>query len=145
MKIPHSWACVSLLAVAFGAAVSVLAQAGTSPHASGQASPDQPVSIQVHAGKPTDPYKPIWNFFGADEPNYLYASSGKKLLGELSALSPVPVYFRAHNLFTTGNGDGSLKWGTTTASTEKPDGTPVYDFSLTDRIFDALIATHVRP
>ena len=42
----------------------------------------------------TGPYAPIWNYFGADEPNYLYAANGKKLLGELAALSPVPVYFR---------------------------------------------------
>jgi xylan 1,4-beta-xylosidase len=104
-----------------------------------------PVPIQVHAGQPTGPYTPIWNFFGADEPNYLYAPNGKKLLGELAALSPVPVYVRSHNLFTTGNGDGSLKWGSTNVYTEKPDGTPVYDFTITDRIFDALIAAHVRP
>ena len=63
----------------------------------------------------------------------------------MSALSPVPVYFRAHNLFTTGNGEGSLKWGSTNVYTEKPDGTPVYDFTITDRIFDALLAAHVRP
>ena len=69
-----------------------------------------PISIQVHAARPTGPYVPIWNFFGADEPNYLYAPNGKRLLGELAALSPVPVYFRPHNLFTTGNGEGSLKW-----------------------------------
>jgi len=75
-----------------------------------------PVSIQVHAAQPTGPYTPIWNFFGADEPNYLYAPNGKKLLGELAALSPVSVYFRPHNLFTTGNGDGSLKWGSTTST-----------------------------
>lgn len=111
----------------------------------GSAQAGQPVVIQVHAAKPTGPYSPIWNFFGADEPNYLYASNGKKLLGELSALSPVPVYFRPHNLFTTGNGDGSLKWGSTNVYTEKPDGTAVYDFTLTDRIFDTLVAAHVRP
>ena len=91
------------------------------------------------------PYTPIWNYFGADEPNYLYAPNGKKLLGELAALSPVPVYFRPHNLLTTGNGEGSLKWGSTNVYTERPDGTPVYDFTITDRIFDALIAAHVRP
>jgi len=107
--------------------------------------PQSQISIQVHAAHPTGPYTPIWNFFGADEPNYLYAPNGKKLLGELSALSPVPVYFRPHNLFTTGNGDGSPKWGSTNVYTEKPDGTPVYDFSLTDRIFDTLVAAHVRP
>ncbi len=101
--------------------------------------------MQVHAAQPTGPYTPIWNFFGADEPNYLYASNGKKLLGELAALSPAPVYFRAHNLLTTGNGEGSLKWGSTNVYTEKPDGTAVYDFAITDRIFDALKAAHVRP
>jgi xylan 1,4-beta-xylosidase len=104
-----------------------------------------PVLIQVHAAQPTGPYTPIWNFFGADEPNYTYAPNGKKLLRELSALSPVPVYFRTHNLFTTGNGEASLKWGSTNVYTEHPDGTPVYDFTITDRIFDTLVAAHVRP
>ena len=103
------------------------------------------VTVQVHAGRPDGPYIPIWNYFGADEPNYIYAPNGKKLLGELAALSPVPVYFRPHNLFTTGNGDGSLKWGSTNVYTEKADGTPVYDFTITDHIFDALVAAHVRP
>lgn len=103
------------------------------------------ISIEVHADRPEGPYKPIWNFFGADEPNYIYAPNGKKLLGELAALSPVPVYFRPHNLFTTGNGDGSLKWGSTNVYTERADGTAVYDFAVTDRIFDTLVAAHVRP
>ncbi|HKF46684.1 MAG TPA: hypothetical protein VKB38_04955 [Terracidiphilus sp.] len=104
-----------------------------------------PVLIKVHAGRETGAYKPVWNFFGADEPNFVYAPHGKKLLGELAALSPVPVYFRAHNLFTTGNGEGSLKWGSTNVYTERPDGSAVYDFTITDRIFDALVAAHVRP
>ena len=105
----------------------------------------KPVTLTVHADRPTGPYKPIWNFFGADEPNYAYAPNGQKLLHELSALSPVPVYLRAHNLLTTGDGEGSLKWGSTNAYTEKPDGTAVYDWTITDRIFDALTAAHVRP
>ena len=104
-----------------------------------------PIQVRVHAGNPIGAYTPIWNYFGADEPNYLYSPNGKKLLRELSALSPAPVYFRPHNLLTTGNGDGSLKWGSTNVYTECPDGTPVYDFAITDRIFDALVAAHVRP
>jgi xylan 1,4-beta-xylosidase len=107
-------------------------------------SPGQ-VEIRVHADQPTGTYTPIWNYFGADEPNYIYAANGRKLLGELAALSPVPVYFRPHNLFTTGNGVGSLKWGSTNVYTARPDGTPVYDFTITDRIFDALAAARVRP
>lgn len=103
------------------------------------------VLVQVHAGEPAGAYSPIWNYFGADEPNFLYAPNGQKLLGELAALSSAPVYFRPHNLLTTGNGDGSLKWGSTNVYTEKPDGTPVYDFAITDKIFDALTQAHVRP
>jgi xylan 1,4-beta-xylosidase len=104
-----------------------------------------PVRVEVHAGSAIGPYIPIWNYFGADEPNFTYAPEGKKLLGELAALSPAPVYFRTHNLLTTGDGKGSLKWGSTNVYTERPDGTPVYDFTVTDRIFDALTGAHVRP
>ena len=104
-----------------------------------------PIVIQVHANQATGSYTPIWNFFGADEPNYIYAPYGQKLLRELSSYSPVPVYFRAHNLLTTGNGERSLKWGSTNVYTERPDGSPVYDFTITDRIFDTLLAAHVRP
>ncbi|UWZ86187.1 GH39 family glycosyl hydrolase [Occallatibacter riparius] len=105
----------------------------------------QPFTIQVHAAQTTGSYAPIWNYFGADEPNYTYAPNGKQFLTELGHLGSAPVYFRTHNLFTTGNGDSSLKWGSTNVYTEKPDGTPVYDFTITDRIFDTLIAAHVRP
>ncbi len=105
----------------------------------------RPVVVTVHADQPAEPYKPLWNFFGADEPNYLYAPNGQKLLGELSQLSPVPVYFRPHNLLTTGDGQGSLKWGSTNVYRENPDGTAIYDWTITDRIFDAMVAAHVRP
>lgn len=103
------------------------------------------VLVQVHSNEPEGAYKPIWSYIGADEPNYLYRPNGKKLLGELAALSPVPVYFRAHNLLTTGDGDGSLKWGSTNVYTERPDGTPVYNFAITDKIFDAFTQEHIRP
>jgi len=139
MKKAFAGARISLLA-------AILAIPATLPtHSELQAQTPAQVSIQVHTGQPTGPYTPIWNYFGADEPNYLYAQNGKKLLRELAALSPVPVYFRAHNLFTSGNGEGSLKWGSTNVYTEQPDGTPVYDFAITDRIFDALVSAHVRP
>jgi len=135
MRIPAAAALIFLLNALPG---------GSNGHP-GPGSPSARVLIKVHANQPTGAYSPIWNFFGADEPNYLYAPNGGKLLGELSGLSVVPVYFRAHNLFTSGNGEGSLKWGSTNVYTERPDGTPVYDFTITDRIFDTLTAAHVRP
>jgi hypothetical protein len=44
---------------------------------------------------------------------------GKKLLSEIAALSPVPVFVRTHNLLTTGDGTPALKWGSTNAYTEE--------------------------
>ena len=32
--------------------------------------------------------KPIWRFFGADEPNYATMKNGQKLLGELGEMAP---------------------------------------------------------
>jgi xylan 1,4-beta-xylosidase len=122
------------------ALVALLAPSGRA-----QFGPPDPITIHVHAGQSTGAYSPIFNYFGADEPNYTYAPNGKRLLWELGQFSSVPVYFRTHNLFTTGNGDSSLKWGSTNVYTEKPDGTAVYDFAITDRIFDTLVAAHVRP
>jgi xylan 1,4-beta-xylosidase len=105
-----------------------------------------PVVLRVDADKSAGAYRPDWNFFGADEPNYSYAPNGAQLLRELSAINPaVPVYFRPHNLLTTGDGQGSLKWGSTNVYTEKPDGTPVYDWTITDKLFDNLKAAHIRP
>jgi xylan 1,4-beta-xylosidase len=66
-------------------------------------------------------------------------------LGELGRTAHAPVYFRAHNLLTTGDGSGSLKWGSTNAYTERADGTAVYDWTLTDRIFDTMCDAGVRP
>jgi xylan 1,4-beta-xylosidase len=105
-----------------------------------------PIQVTVDAGKVIAPYKPIWNNFGADEPNYSYAPNGTRLLRELSAIEPsVPVYFRPHNLLTTGDGAGSLKWGSTNVYSEDANGKPVYDWTITDRLFDNLQSTHVRP
>src|SRR4051812_15068553 len=73
------------------------------------------VAIAVDAARPIGDLKPIWRYFGADEPNYAYMTAGKKLLAELGALAPKSVYFRAHNLLTSGDGTPALKWGSTNA------------------------------
>src|SRR2546429_9970831 len=62
------------------------------------------VTIRVDASKTRGALKRIWRFFGADEPNYAYMKQGKKLLGELGELAPREVYFRAHNLLSSGDG-----------------------------------------
>ena len=104
-----------------------------------------PVSIQVDAARPVGELKPIWRFFGADEPNYATMPDGKKLIGELGELRPKQVYFRAHNLLCTGDGKPALKWGSTNIYTEDANGNPVYDWKAVDEIFDTYLARGVRP
>ncbi len=101
--------------------------------------------IHIDFKKETGDMKPVWAWFGYDEPNYTYMKDGKKLLSELAALSPVPVYVRAHNLLTTGDGTPALKWGSTNAYTEDASGNPVYNWTITDSIFDTYIKRGMKP
>jgi xylan 1,4-beta-xylosidase len=104
-----------------------------------------PVTISVDASKPVGDLKPIWRFFGADEPNYAYLKDGKKLLSELGRLGGPQVYFRAHHLLTSGDGAYALKWGSTSAYKEGTNGTPVYDWTINDKIFDTYLERGIKP
>src|ERR1700741_3807151 len=90
--------------------------------------PKADVTLHVDITKKKGPMTPVWAWFGYDEPNYTYMKDGKKLLSEIAELSPVPVYVRAHNLLTTGNGTPALKWGSTNAYTEDAKGNPIYNW-----------------
>ena len=103
------------------------------------------VRMSVEVSKPAGPLKPIWRFFGADEPNYATMPHGKKLLGELGEMKPKEVFFRTHNLLTSGDGTPALKWGSTGAYGEDGRGRPIYDWTIVDGIFDAYLERGVRP
>lgn len=104
-----------------------------------------PVSIRVNAAKSLGELHPIYRFFGADEPNYATMKDGQKLLLELGKLGSHQVFFRAHNLLTTGDGTPALKWGSTNAYTETANGQPVYDWTRVDAIFDSYLSRGVKP
>ncbi len=104
-----------------------------------------PVSIHIDAAKPVGEMKPIWRFFGADEPNYATMKDGRRLVGELGELRPEQVYFRTHNLLNTGDGTPAPKWGSSNAYTEDKTGQPVYNWTILDHIFDTYRARGVRP
>ena len=109
---------------------------------SGQA---ERVTINVNTAERVGPMTPIWAWFGHDEPNYTYLPDGQKLLTDLQAASPVPVFMRVHNLLTTGDGQPSYKWGSTNAYTEDAQGRPVYDWTIIDRIFDSYVQRGMKP
>lgn len=104
-----------------------------------------PVAIEVDAANARGELRPIYRFFGADEPNYAYMKDGRKLLREIGRLGDRPKYFRTHSLLVTGDGTPALKWGSTNAYTEDAAGNPVYDWTIIDRIFDAGLAAGVKP
>jgi xylan 1,4-beta-xylosidase len=118
---------------------------GSAPPASAAQTGSFPVSIRVEAGKPQSELRPIWRFFGADEPNYATMKDGRKLITHLGALRPGEIYFRTHNLLNTGDGTPAFKWGSTNVYTEDARGRPVYDWSVVDRIFDTYAARGVKP
>jgi xylan 1,4-beta-xylosidase len=104
-----------------------------------------PVLIHIDGTKTLGELKPVWRFFGADEPNYATMKDGRRLLSALGELRPHQVYFRTHNLLSSGDGTPALKWGSTNIYTEDADGKPLYNWSIVDRIFDTYLARGVRP
>jgi xylan 1,4-beta-xylosidase len=130
MKISQAIAMLAALA-----ALPVQAQTDTT----------RPVAIGVQADRPIGKLPPVWRFFGADEPNYATMKDGRKLLVELGALKSGQVYFRAHNLLSSGDGISAFKWGSTNAYTETKDGKPVYDWTVVDNIIDTYLARGIRP
>lgn len=105
----------------------------------------QKATITVDLNQPVGNMDPVWAWFGYDEPNYTYMKDGKKLLSEIAALSPVPVFVRAHNLMTTGDGTPALKWGSTNIYTEDAQGNPVYYWNIVDSIFDTYVQRGMKP
>lgn len=105
----------------------------------------QNVEVHVNLAKKLEAMKPVWAWFGYDEPNYTYMKDGKKLLTDISKLSYVPVNVRVHNLLTTGDGTPALKWGSTNIYTEDKKGRPVYYWNIVDSIFDTYVQRGMRP
>jgi xylan 1,4-beta-xylosidase len=104
-----------------------------------------PVSIRVDGAKQLGSLRRIWRFFGADEPNYATMKDGRKLMGQLGELQPKEIYFRTHNLLTSGDGTPAMKWGSTDAYNEDAQGNPVYSWTILDRIFDSYLQRGVKP
>ena len=103
------------------------------------------VTIDVDLSRDKGPATPIWSWIGYDEPNYTYMKDGDKLLSELAQMDPGVVYVRAHNLFTSGDGEAALKWGSTNVYSEDKKGRPVYDWTIFDRIIDTYVSKGMRP
>ena len=103
------------------------------------------VKVNVDMQQTIGTMHPAWAWFGYDEPNYTYMKDGKKLLSEIAAMSPVPVYVRTHSLMVSGDGIPSLKWGSTNMYTEDAQGHPIYSWHIVDSIFDTYVQRGMKP
>ncbi|MBV9468646.1 MAG: hypothetical protein JO316_03650 [Abitibacteriaceae bacterium] len=124
--------------------LSAMAADNSNPPASNSL-PVLPVTIRIDATKTKGEMRPVWRFFGYDEPNYTYMKNGQKLLSQLAALSPATVYVRTHSLLSSGDGTPALKWGSTGAYTEDAEGHPHYNWAIVDRIFGTYLARGMKP
>lgn len=120
--------------------LAALLAGGSSAAASGR-----PVSVTVDATRAAGELPAVWRFFGADEPNYATMKDGRKLLTELGRLRPGEMYFRAHNLLSSGDGTPAFKWGSTHIYSEDAAGNPVYDYRVVDRIIDTYLERGIHP
>jgi xylan 1,4-beta-xylosidase len=133
-----------IVAVALAATASCVAAARAAEDERPEAG-EFPVSVRIDATRTHGALRPVWRFFGYDEPNYTYMKDGKALLSQLAALSPETVYVRTHSLLSSGDGTPALKWGSTGAYTEDAEGRPHYDWTIIDRIFDTYRERGMRP
>ncbi|MDQ2642761.1 MAG: beta-xylosidase [Myxococcota bacterium] len=113
--------------------------------ASGAAAQGRAVTIDVEATAPGTPLERVWSYFGYDEANYTTTPEGEELLRTLAAANTARVFVRTHFLFNTGDGTPGLKWGSTNLYTEDAAGRPVYDYTLIDRITDAMTGAGALP
>jgi xylan 1,4-beta-xylosidase len=107
--------------------------------------PAEVVTVTVDANAAGQPLRPIWPYFGYDEPNYTTTKVGRDLLAAVTAASRERVYVRTHFLLNSGDGQPDLKWGSTNVYTEDAQGRPVYDWRILDGIMDAITASGARP
>jgi xylan 1,4-beta-xylosidase len=103
------------------------------------------VNVSVDATAAGTPLERVWPFHGYDEINYTTTPEGEALLGAIAAAHTAPVHVRSHFLLNTGDGTPAMKWGSTNVYTEDAAGNPIYSWTLTDGIMDAIAAAGAFP
>lgn len=125
--------------------VAFSAFAALAVSADAQAQAQIAVSVSVDAATVVTPLTPVWSFHGYDEINYTTTPEGRALLATIAAAHSVPVHVRSHFLFNTGDGTPAMKWGSTNVYAENEDKNPIFDWTLTDGIMDAITAAGAFP
>jgi xylan 1,4-beta-xylosidase len=86
-----------------------------------------------------------WTTFGYDELNWTYTPRGKRALRAFGAFAERPYFVRAHNLLTSGRGFSWPHWGSGNVYHEDSAGSPSYDWTTVDLVFDAYREVGFKP
>jgi len=100
--------------------------------------------VDVDCADRREPVERIWTSIGYDELNWTYTAAGKRALRVIGEIAERPYYVRAHYIFNSGIGWSLPHWGAGNVYHEDANGEPYYDFSIADRLYDAIVeAGHV--
>jgi xylan 1,4-beta-xylosidase len=91
------------------------------------------------------PIRRIWTSFGYDEFNWTATPRGQRNLAAMRSFMETPYTVRAHNIYTSGPGRGLPHWSSGNVYHEHVDGTPYFDWSIADPVFDAWVHHGFRP
>jgi xylan 1,4-beta-xylosidase len=95
-------------------------------------------TLTVHCSEPLGELPRLWTSVGYDEINWTYTRRGKALYRTLQDLAEQPYWVRNHNAFTSGNGSSSPASGSTNVYSEQADGSPTYDWTIIDQVYDTI-------
>ncbi|MDQ3700787.1 MAG: hypothetical protein M3442_07700, partial [Chloroflexota bacterium] len=101
--------------------------------------------IVVDAGRSLGELPRLWTTFGYDELNWTYTPRGKRALRAFAAFAERPYHVRAHNLLTSGRGFSWPHWGSGNVYHEDAAGSPYYDWTTVDLVFDAYREVGFKP
>ena len=103
------------------------------------------VELRVDCRAWLGPLRRIWASIGYDEINWTYTGRGRALYRTLRDLAETPYHVRNHNALTSGNGLSEPARGSTNVYQEAPDGSPVYDWTIVDRLYDVIVGAGFHP
>jgi xylan 1,4-beta-xylosidase len=106
----------------------------------------EPAVLKVDFAASEGQLERIWTSIGFDEINWSYTPQGKDLLNLIHRdVAEQPYYVRNHNAFTSGNGLSYPAGGSTNVYREDAEGNPIYNWEISDRIYDAYVGNNFRP
>ena len=95
-------------------------------------------AVEIDAGQSRGGLTRVWESIGYDEINWTYTPTGKRLLKKFSSADG-GYLIRPHYVFCSGSGFGIPHWGSGNVYHEDSHGNAVYDFTVVDQAYDAIV------